>query len=248
MPITRKKAMKRIAYWKRYSHTQMADLFYAYDDKNEKKIERVTSYRLSQAGVDSLRKETAKVDNSTLRFIMACKKPNMGGFIDVKPGFSPILAIDSFDDKTKYFDLKWEADPHFLRDTELPGPGSGIDAIPPAGAFLFVFNWLAQKYYELPVTFEDTFRSVANRVESYIYIPAETKIIADKIKRAAKPAVYIHLGVGLSVPSHPFSFRPVIEIREEKEAVRSTANTSAIDHATFFDFSRPCPPYCKPKD
>lgn len=257
MPIPVKKVNKRRANWQKILPTQIPNLFYAYDETQER-TEKVVSYKLSQEGVERLQQLDPEKQNYELSFILASKKPSRSRTVNNSPTFAPVLAIDltpdSKDAQLEYYELEWERNPHFLDSSENHAVRSGIDAIPAAGAFLFIYNWLRQSAYQINQVFEYDLFSELKRVRAYTYIVDETKKIIADIQKEHDPSteinVYIHLGVGLSVEDHPFSFRPVIEVHPKATKAKGKTRTKEdvfieLTSSSFFDFSRPCPPYCK---
>lgn len=96
------------------------------------------------------------------------------------------------------------------------------------------------------------------RVRQYNYDGAETKAIFENMNDVHKHGIvnfYISMGAGLSVMDfHPFNFRPIIRIEKAPEDIsrngRMRSNDELLDFeipASFYDTSRPCPPFCKPE-
>ncbi|MEM9546046.1 MAG: hypothetical protein AAGA77_08735 [Bacteroidota bacterium] len=84
------------------------------------------------------------------------------------------------------------------------------------------------------------------RVIQYNFDALETKAIFKRMDYYGEVNFYINLGAGLSVSDyHPFSFRPIITI-EKKHGGRNSEDD--IPPTTYFDTSRPCPPFCKPEE
>jgi len=82
------------------------------------------------------------------------------------------------------------------------------------------------------------------RVKKYTFSKDETSSIFDTIIELYSSQVIfkVYLGAGLTVADyHPFSFRPIIAIEQMDLSTRSENMPPPV---TYYDTSRPCPPYC----
>jgi hypothetical protein len=241
--------------WQCLQPSSLPDLFYAYDS-TQNRMEKVVSFKLSDKGLKYLQQLDLS-EKYEIGFLLGSKKPSTSGIVEDKPRFAPHLAVYRSTEKDKsgkdkweklvQFKLSWERNPHFLDTKEGEGLLSGIDAIPAAGAFLFVANWLRHPSYLLNSVFESETASAIERVRAYFYSSDESRIIMEEARKhdkGTKVDVFIHLGVGISVEDHLFSFRPVLEVHAGDAKNKLTA-LQELANSSFFDFSRPCPHFCK---
>jgi hypothetical protein len=221
--------------WQRCAPNQVPNLFYAFNADNDQ-TERVVSYRIDNGSINKLLK--IKPDNLIVR--MACRPGTDFDQIQEKPPFVPIL--EAYEKGNKKFEncflMQWDPEPPFLDDDERSNL-SGIDQIPPEGAYLFIIAWLEYQYSQLGKPFEGIAPNLVKRVKSYIFNSAETAEILKNLEEGTENKVlYIHMGIGISVQQHPFSFRPVLQVHDE------SGTEGDDDGDSFFDFSNPCPPRC----
>ncbi len=79
------------------------------------------------------------------------------------------------------------------------------------------------------------------RVKRYNYSVAETNAIFINLNEMDEVNFFMNMGAGLAVADfHPFSFRPVVRIEEKNLMDKSTSDIPP----TYYDTSRPCPPFC----
>ncbi len=82
------------------------------------------------------------------------------------------------------------------------------------------------------------------RVKSYQYSTEQTRTLIntliDSLQNYTSTEFYFHAGHGLpNVNLHPFAFRPVLDVTSKGT---STDPNKVVN--TYFDTSRPCPPFC----
>jgi len=225
-----------IESWQRCTPNHLPNLFYAFNEAN-KQTERVVSYRL---GEESLKK-IVDLKPRHLKILMGCRTGTDSSIINQQPPFVPLL--QAYVKKQQPYDhcffMQWDPTPPFL-ETDDHSIQSGIDQIPAEGAYLFILGWLEYPYQELGRPFEGIAPHLVKRVRSYTFSENETQKILEVIgEQVEKKTLYIHLGIGISVQKHPFSFRPVLQVLTEKGDAAEEG-----DDGDFFDFSNPCPPRC----
>jgi hypothetical protein len=152
--------------------------------------------------------------------------------------------------------MTWAPNARFTNG-EADNANSGQNAIPAASAYLFVMSWMELPERDLATPFTAVSHVLGKRVKNYRFSNAESLSILKDIGQSLSsraPGLHIHLGNGLAVYDHPFSFRPVIEVRhavkvhEDGSMVEPESggrNTTGLlnDHGdSFYDFGAPEPP------
>lgn len=240
--------------WQRCRQEDLPKAFYAYD-KTELQSERVVTYRLE--GKKSIKMLLDLVDNpQNFNFIvrLGLRTRLMTDIIPSKPAFALFIEVNNIGKGPKNwsentFELVWEKNSRFST-AESAIPTSEANAIPAAGAYLFVYSWLETPEAHLDRPFTATTRVMGERVKAYIFSPAESQSIYEDIKRSDDYCLDIHLGRGVAVWAHPFSFRPVIEVKgaikngfRKKNIPNATGLSNGPDEGdSFYDYGFPDPP------
>lgn len=223
--------------WQRCTPNNLPNLFYAYNE-NTRQTERVVSYVLRGESV----KKVVELKPSNITILMGCRTGSDNGSIQLLPPFAPMIkaGLPDVNYSKDCFLLEWAPTPPFLQDAG-KSTENGVDQIPAEGAYLFILGWLEYQYHQLGTPFEAIAPHLVKRVKSYIFGKAETQKIIEAIGPDPEQAlIYIHMGIGIRVQKHPFSFRPILQITK---ALQDTGNEEDGD-GEFFDFSNPCPPRC----
>lgn len=161
------------------------------------------------------------------------------------PHFTMLLQIRN-DDSGRYdncFELTWQPDPAFPANPN-ESPLSGKDAIPGASAFLFVHKWLETPFNQLAKVFEATSYDLGRRIKGFRYPDNDTAPILVAMKEQNKNNtgfICLHLGSGITVSTHPYAFRPILEINQADAGIGEAA--AGGDGGKFYDFASPVPPY-----
>lgn len=245
--------------WQRCRTEDLPGLFYAYDEA-EVQTERIVSFRLRGSDLKAFAKHLKQqivahrdapnpLDRCRLAVYLGLKEGYDGEFAQKEPHFCLILQPYSPDIEMDEFvwKMEWDPNPSFPTDPT-QSPLSGRNAIPGDGAFLFVHHWLETEHYELSTLFESSAYQLGRRVKSYRFAAQETESISADIAKALADdgELYVHLGRGIRVSTHPFSFRPVLEVAGQTYLRRgrtySDNNGGGGDDGTFYDYSIPIPP------
>lgn len=223
--------------WQRTLPGDLPALFYAYNASSGQ-TERVVSYVLEGEDLATF----VALNPANIKVHMASQLESAASRIQTAPPFVPILQAyqSGQKDLSNSFLMTWDPNPPFLRTTD-DSPLNGIDQIPPEGAYLFILAWLELSYQKLEHPFEAIAANLVKRVRSYTFNTEETQKILEMLGPSPlDKQLYIHMGLGISVQKHPFSFRPVLQVH--------TIGTDPLDGDDgddgFFDFSNPCPPRC----
>jgi hypothetical protein len=243
--------------WQRCRQENLPALFYAYDEK-ESQGERIVTFRLDRDKLQELYDDVT--DQGSLQFIvhLGMTDESIPEQIPDIPPF--VLLLQASEKKTDFqancFLLNWAPNGRFTTYEE-SDPTSGENAIPAASAYLFVMSWMETAEEDLAMPFTAGSHVLGKRVKNYRFSNAESISIYKDIKATLKsdlPRLDIHMGNGLAVYDHPFSFRPVIEVRN---AVNVDENGSLVEPTTngrsatglvngygdsFYDFGAPEPP------
>ncbi|MEL7119933.1 MAG: hypothetical protein AAFO07_10840 [Bacteroidota bacterium] len=236
MLLPPKEVASYVEAWQRCNPNHVPNLFYAFNEENTQ-TERVVSYKLGMEEVQQLR----KLNPSEIRIHMGCRSGIDDSNVQQIPPFAPILQAykSGLNKYENCLSLKWDPTPSFLTK-DLFSVNSGVDQIPPEAAYLFILAWLECSYSDLANPFEAITTNLVKRVKFYSFEQEETKEIIKSINRMPDGAyLYIHLGVGISVRQHPFSFRPVLQVVPLESSFDDDG-----DDGDFYDFSNPCPPKC----
>lgn len=223
-------------------------MFYAYDDI-EHQSERVVSYRLK--GKKNLKKLMDGVNLKNLQFVvhLGLYKTDLNDRIPLDPALTIFLQVssDGGDCLGESIELKWEKNSRFSKTME-DNTDSGRNAISAASAYLFVKSWMEMPEALLAAPFTASSRVLGKRVKSYIYSVEESRSIYTDLQLSNENCLDIHLGSGLAVWDHPFSFRPVLEVKgvvgegENRQVPMNATGPLNDDGDSFYDFSWPNPP------
>ncbi len=247
--------------WQVYPFAELPRLFYVFDSDGDQS-ERIAAFNLADEDGQELVTMAEKLgvkspsDNPdqeiadvqlTVHFGVTSLDP-----IRSAPEEARIqLLVNLYDGKNKTysetFAMTWWSNP--------PLPGNGrqeiddenpVDALPAAGAYLFVYSWLQKPQAELGLPFEANGGFLGKRVKNYSFLPHETAQIIARLKNRDTSRLSVFMGIGPSILSHPFSFRPIIECRDpSSNETKLLAGGGGGGSNPFYDYSKPEPP---PKD
>ncbi|MEM6396524.1 MAG: hypothetical protein AAF741_09265 [Bacteroidota bacterium] len=256
-PVSKQTYRDLCERWQRCRTEDIPGLFYAFTEL-EAQTERIVSFYLEGEDLKAfdkhLKKEIEKYcDNSDP--LKRCRLAvNIGLTAGYDGEFAPrnphfCLMLQPYSPELEYdtlnWRMKWDPNPTFPTDPK-QSPLSGRNAIPGDGAFLFVHHWLETEHYELSSAFESSAYQLGRRVKSYRFAAQETVSISEDLAAILDGGrLYLHLGRGISVSTHPFSFRPVLEVAGKAylERGRQYNDNGSGDHGgSFFDYSVPIPP------
>jgi hypothetical protein len=247
-PISVQKAAE---HWQRCRQEDLPRAFYAYDSK-EQQGERVVSYRLQG---DDLQKLIAQAEKGKegFKFVvhLGLYPGELNGTLTDEPAFALYLQVyeKEGDWQNGCIELNWAANSRFSTNMD-SGSRSGKNAIPSASAYLFIYSWLEKDEPDLALPFTAASRVMGQRVKAYIFSPAESRSILLDLQASTQDYLEIHLGNGLAVWDHPFSFRPVMDVpgvvpkgesRKQPVPVNATGLTDD-DGDSYYDFGMPHPP------
>ncbi|MFK8161575.1 MAG: hypothetical protein AB8H12_03845 [Lewinella sp.] len=252
-------AKKFAQNWQRCRQEELPGLFYAYDD-TESQSERLVTFRLEREALNQLYDSVNNTD--TLQFIvhLGVTHKSLPERIPEVPTFLLMLQVweKEGDLLENCYPLRWAPNGRFT-NAEENDPLSGKNAIPAASAYLFVMSWMETPEEDLAMPFTAVSHVLGKRVKRYRFSNAESVSIFEDIGRSlssGKKLSYldVHLGNGLAVYDHPFSFRPVIEVKnavevdkrgrmknEEFVARNATGSLNGTGDS-FYDFGQPDPP------
>lgn len=222
LALLKEDVQKYAKNWQRCRQEELPGLFYAYDDVEEQG-ERLVTFRLEKDLLLDLYESIT--DTSTLQFIvhLGVTQKRQSERIPEVPSF--VLMLQAWekegDLQENCYQLNWAPNGRFT-NAEENDPLSGKNAIPAASAYLFVMSWMETPEEDLALPFTAVSHVLGKRVKRYIFSNAESVSIYEDIGRSLfggkKPSYLdIHLGKGLAVYDHPFSFRPVIEVKNAVE-------------------------------
>lgn len=246
------KKMKALAEnWQRCRQEELPGLFQAYDAK-EAQSERVVTFRMKKSMLRDLYAKAKKTDG--LKFIVHLGLAD-DHYSDLLPEVPPFgLFLQAYHSKSEYqhdcYPLAWEPNSRFTTSME-EETGSEANAIPAASAYLFVMSWLEMAEEDLTVPFTAVSHVLGKRVRAYVFSEVESQSILNDIEHSltSKPSwLDIHLGNGLAVYDHPFSFRPVIEVKNAVDTnnpgkiSRNATGLTNDEGDSFYDFGQPVPP------
>lgn len=254
-PISIDKVKEMAEQWQRIRAVEIPSLFSAYD-KDQKQTERVVSYRLDKKWMQSLHDQVKGKEDFQFIVHLGLLKDHYSEHIPDQPPF--VLMLQAYSKASDYqkgcYGLTWASNSKFAN---AGGTGSQMNAIPAASAYLFVYSWMETPLEELDLPFTSAASDQDLRVQAYIFSVEESKTIRRDIENSLEngknnkdevPELCIHLGNGIAVQSHPFGFRPVIEIKhaviEKKpgKVARNSTGATDGDGGSYFDFGTPIPP------
>lgn len=268
-PILVARAMKN---WQQCRQEDLPRAFYAYDD-DECQSERVVTYRIGQDGIHKLL-HNIKLDEKTsepgpdfhFKIHLGLREDLLTKSIPDYPAFTLFIqAVNSYPKKGQKpcdydysgsVELEWEKNSRFS-ETMGDDTDSGKNALSAAGAYLFVHSWMELSEEELAEPFTAVSKVLGKRVRSYRFAHNESLSIYQDILaslRSDAPAVDVHMGNGLAVWQHPFSFRPVIEVKDVMQndgrstIERVSGGAANSNGDSFFDFGQPEPPITNNED
>lgn len=244
---------KRARTWQLTRSEDLPRAFYAYDDVEERS-ERVVTYRLSKKQVSRLVAE-ATVAKGSFQFVvhLGMYDQDLHGPISDTPAFTMFLQVlkKSTDWQERCEEATWLKNGKFSTINPA-GTESEAGAIPSAGAFLFVHSWREMPEAHLARPFTAATRVLGERVQAYAFSADESQSILLDLQSSLgskKCHLDIHLGNGLAVWVHPFSFRPVLEVsnatKRDKDRAFSRNATGLSDEdggSSFYDYGVPIPP------
>lgn len=249
-----------VAEWQMCRHENLPGLFLACHatdgTTDEYQTERIVTFVLNNAQMEEIIKLGEAMFLESENECDETKKPRFLTHVGLKDGylnadkiglpyFTLFLQIRN-DDSGRYdncFELKWQPNPSFPTNS-YESPLSGKDAIPGASAFLFVHKWLETPVRDLAKVFEATAYNLGRRIKGFRYPDEDTSYILEAMKEENSSntgVICLHLGSGITVDSHPYAFRPILEITQVKPGVNSAADGGG--GGKFFDFASPVPPY-----
>ena len=242
----------RAAAWQRLRPEDLPRVFYAYDGKTGRS-ERVVTYVLGRTELKRIADHAQSSPNFSFVVHLGLIRERFTQDIPEKPAFTlylqPVNARrGSVEDYAHCEELRWEVNGRFST-IDPDGTDSLREAIPAAAAYLFVRSWQELPEAALASPFTATNRVLGERVRSYRFTNEESLTILADIHTSltsAKPGLAIHLGNGIAIWSHPFSFRPVVEVRGavavDGAAAAPGRRLTNDEGDSFYDFSYPDPP------
>ncbi|MEM6769768.1 MAG: hypothetical protein AAF597_04200, partial [Bacteroidota bacterium] len=210
---TRKTVRKLAENWQRCRIADLPALFSAYDE-DQAQTERVVTYRLDADSLTSLLKEANNGEDFRFVVHLGITDGHLSPQVPKTPPFVLLIQVlrKAEDFQRNCYALTWAEDSRF---TDPMQTDSGINAIPAASAYLFVYSWLETPAAALPNAFESVAHEQDCRVKTYSFSTAESRSIKNDIARSlasGNASLLLHLGKGIAVKGHPFSFRPVLEV------------------------------------
>jgi len=232
--------------WQRCRSEDIPALFTVYSTEYQR-AERVVSFRLSDSAFAALLADAQSVKSRQFVLHLGVKSQTYSDQLPDDTAFAP--SIESYPPvkgaSRRDHLLEWDPKTPVINPKATE---SGINAIPGASAYLFVHSWLETPADELGYAFDGLVGQQDRRVEAYVFEKEESAaILADM--EAGKAELFVHLGSGPVVTTHPFAFRPVIEVRNKKsgklskKTLRNATAVSDGEGGSFFDYSNPQPPY-----
>lgn len=207
------------------------------------KLQRVCKFSLDSKTINYLIREKSEV--STVSILM--------GVSDDNQTFQPILELKFNNEKKSVYAL--------FKLIKKPSNSQLVnrEEINPNISELFTLHWQSLTNAELIDAFEGLVADKVDivsgketakiayshqklqRVRKYIYTNEETKAMLNDLAASNNPSFDLCLGSGLKVPNfHPFSFRPIINIKKTSKSKSQEGGSSGDS----YDTSKPCPPIC----
>jgi hypothetical protein len=243
--------------WQQVRPEELPSLFYAYDT-SENQSERLVTFRLNNTDLQNMVNGISDLDSLEFIVHLGVTQEDIPRHIPEIPIFT--LFIQASEKKSDFlkncYQLEWAPNARFTNGEE-EDANSGKNAIPAASAYLFVMSWMEMPEEDLALPFTAVSHVLGKRVKNYRFSNAESISIYEDIKRSLAtkaPGLDIHLGNGLAVYEHPFSFRPVIEVKNavsvNKKGKLKNPKTghrlaTGLPNGTgdsFYDFGIPEPP------
>lgn len=247
-------AARAATAWQRLRPEELPGIFYAYD-ADSGHSERVVTYALEHKALARLAEHAQPSPDFAFVVHLGVETDRLSREIPETPAFT--LFLQPVNEKTDGPDyrhceeLSWEANGRFstIDPTDSNSPR---EAIPAAAAYLFVRSWQELPEPELAQPFTATNRVLGERVRSFRFSNEESLTMLADIRTSLdsdRPGLAVHLGNGIAIWSHPFSFRPVVEIRgavtDDHAPLPNGRRVSGLsngDGDSFYDFSYPDPP------
>lgn len=225
----------------------LSNLFYYLDENG---VHRFDNYfELAQDGVNMISDLESTIH--CVRIYMGCEENESSNV------FSPVLSLVT-STKEYYYRLV------YVVKNESDGAVQTDVNINPAIADLFQINWDELNDAEMAnafsgVTYSDKSGGIEStppairRVKFYDFPDEDVSLIVNKLREYKlnneAPRLLLLLGAGLTVRlTHPFNFRPIIAVFSLPTTSGELTTTHNIPGATYFERSRPCPPFCNDKE
>lgn len=246
---TRKKIAKLAEAWQRCRQEDLPKVFYAYDAE-EKQTERVVTYELPDKHLKLLASAATQNDQLQLVVHLGLHEGRLTERVPDQPAFALLLELRLGKKAVAVHELTWLKNGRFSTNMSVETQ-SLTNAIPAAGAFLFVHSWMQMPEADLAAPFTAASRVLGQRVKSYIFSVVESRSILEDIIATGAKGLQVHLGNGLAVWSHPFSFRPVVDVVDgapdedsslERRALFTGQAPGNDDDNSYYDYSIPNPP------
>lgn len=250
---TKSKVKQLAENWQRCRQEELPGLFYAYDSKEEHS-ERIVTYRMARENLKAFYSGVPVKKEFKFIVHLGLKTNHYSESIPATPAFVLMIQayVEGADWQKGCYPLKWDPNSRFSKGAE-DNSSSEANAIPAAGAYLFVQSWLETPEAHLAEPFTAVSHVLGRRVKSYVFSPTESKSIyedlANSVDKDGCPiGLDIHLGRGLAVYDHPFSFRPVIEVKKAVDVnntgkvYRNATGLTNDEGDSFYDFGLPIPP------
>jgi len=175
--------------WQKVIIPQMNNLFVAYDEKAGE-AERVLAFYLDEEALNEIAEIKTIETIEPLEIIEHYFIIHLGvtsnyfkeslNSVPTPPFFKPFLEVstktttktETISEKSHYYAMNWSVDPPFATDADnkvKDGVLSSTDAIPGAGAYLFVRSWLEMPFEQLHKPFTGIANGLDRRVKSYIF-------------------------------------------------------------------------------
>ncbi|WP_020569962.1 hypothetical protein [Neolewinella persica] len=243
--------------WQQVRQELLPSLFCAYDTQ-ENQSERLVTFRMNANDLQKFYEGVSDLKKLELIVHLGVTQEDVPNRIPEIPIFTLFIQTSEKKDdfQKKCFQLEWAPNARFTNGEE-DDANSGRNAIPAASAYLFVMSWMETPEKDLALPFTAVSHVLGKRVKNYRFSNVESRSIFEDIKQSLKsgaPGLDIHLGNGLAVYDHPFSFRPVIEVknavkvdkngRVKNKAMVARNATGLLNGSgdSFYDFGLPEPP------
>lgn len=177
--------------------------------------------------------------SQTPHFSTYSPRPSLNPILNLAELQLPDSPIDSLTEITggvaDLFHKKWSE----FSDAELADAFTGITHMTSSSNRAISIEEEAQQFL------------TSKRVRSYVFSKADTSIILQYIlQQSSGQPIYMYMGAGLTVRfTHPFNYRPMILLPDRPSGMPEDAEwPEDPDAGTYFERSRPCPPYCEDDD
>ena len=250
-PVSQAKMAEYAENWQRCRTEDIPGLFQGYD-VGQKQCERLVTFKMSKEALKAFQ-ATIKMGSDKLRFIvhLGLLHHDFPSRVPEQPAFQLFIqALYNEEDWHKNcFSLEWDPNGKFSQSGG-KSTNNNSEAISAASAYLFVHSWMETFTEDLAMPFESVNHDLDRRVKAYQFSNDESKAIAADLgtPKVSADGLYIHLGRGLAVSGHPFSFRPVIDVANPQRSNSSSeifAKATGLmddDGDSYYDFGAPIPP------